>query len=222
MKRFLSIFFVLLLLLGNSFRVEAKICFSHGERGGKRIALSFDDGPHPSFTPKILALLEKYGVKATFFMIGCTVALYQSVAKAVADGGHEIGNHTYSHPHMRQISLQALREEIQKTEDILLQSGIPKPRLFRPPEGFRSDEQVRALEGLGYQTVIWSLDTHDWQGRPTEEIVSVVLNGVRGGDVLLFHDYTSRYNTTITALEQLIPRLLEDGYEFVTVSDLMC
>ena len=222
MKRFGLILLVFLFLCGMVCRIEAKTCFSHGERVGKRVALSFDDGPHPSFTPKILALLKKYNVKATFFMIGCNIALYPGVAKAVEVAGHEIGNHTYTHPHMREISLTVLKEEIQKTENVLLQNGMKRPHLFRPPEGFRSEEQVRALEELGYHTVIWSLDTHDWQGRPTEEIVSVVLEGIQGGDVLLFHDYTSRHNTTITALEQLIPRLLEDGYEFVVVSDLMC
>ncbi len=222
MKRAISLIFALLLFFTLALNAEAKIGFSHGERAGKKIALSFDDGPHPTFTPKILSLLEKYGIKATFFMIGCNVATYPSVARAVANEGHEIGNHTYTHPHMKQISLNVLREEIQKTEDILLQNGIAKPKLFRPPEGFRSEEQVKTLEGFGYQTVIWSLDTHDWQGRPTDEIVSVVLEGIQGGDILLFHDYTSRHNTTITALERLIPKLLEDGYEFVTVSELMC
>ena len=223
MKRFGAFFLAFFLLLAvPSFRAEAKTGFSHGERDGKRIALSFDDGPHPTFTPQILALLEKYEIKATFFMIGCNVATYPSVAKAVAEAGHEIGNHTYTHPHMREITLKMLKDEVEETERILADHGICKPRLFRPPEGFRSAEQVKALESCGYQTVIWSLDTHDWQGRPTEEIVSVVLNGIQGGDVLLFHDYTSRRNTTITALERLIPKLLEDGYEFVTVSDLMC
>ena len=222
MKRIFSTFLALFLLLGGFYRVQAVIGFSHGERDGKRIALSFDDGPHPTFTPKILALLEKHGIKATFFMIGCNVALYPSVAKAVKDGGHEIGNHTYSHPHMRQLTLEALTDEVRKTEKVLAENGISKPKLFRPPEGFRSKEQVRYLEDAGYQTIIWSLDTHDWQGKRADEIVSVVLNGVQGGDVLLFHDYTSRHNTTITALEQLIPRLLKDGYEFVTVSELMC
>ncbi len=222
MKRIFSIFLTILIFMELSHPVKAAIGFSHGERGGKRIALSFDDGPHPTFTPKILSLLEKYGIKATFFMIGCNVALYPSVAKAVSDGGHEIGNHTYSHPHMKQITLAQLTDEVRKTEDLLAQNRIPKPKLFRPPEGFRSKEQVNCLEDAGYQTIIWSLDTHDWQGKRADEIVSVVLNGVQGGDVLLFHDYTARHNTTITALEQLIPRLLKDGYEFVTVSELMC
>lgn len=222
MKRLFSLVFALVIVGTLTCKTEAKSGFSHGERDGKRIALSFDDGPHPVFTTQILSLLEKHGVKATFFMIGCNVELYPAVAKSVFAAGHEIGNHTYSHPHMKQLSLDALREEIRKTEDILLKHGIDKPKLFRPPEGFRSAEQVKALDGFGYRTVIWSLDTKDWQGRTTEEIISVVLNGIQGGDILLFHDYTARRNTTITALEQLIPKLLEDGYEFVTVSELMC
>ncbi len=222
MRRLVVFFVAISIAFGFNFTAEAKNGFSHGERGGKRIALSFDDGPHPTFTPKILSLLEKYGVKATFFMIGCNVALYPSVAKAVSEQGHEIGNHTYSHPHMREISLERLKEEVRKTESVLEANGIEKPKLFRPPEGFRSQEQVKALENAGYQTIIWSLDTHDWQGKAADEIVSVVLDGVQGGDVLLFHDYTARHNTTITALEHLIPKLLKDGYEFVTVSELMC
>lgn len=223
MKRIFSFFLVFLLVGVLSLQsVHAVIGFSHGERTGKRIALSFDDGPHPSFTPRILSLLDKYGIKATFFMIGCNVALYPEAAKAVSKAGHEIGNHTYSHPHMRAITLGELRDEVEKTEKILWEHGIGKPKLFRPPEGFRSKEQVAALESAGYQTIIWSLDTHDWQGRRVDEIVSVVLDGVQGGDILLFHDYTSKENTTITALEHLIPKLLKDGYEFVTVSELMC
>lgn len=222
MKKLTSLFLAFSIVFALYFTAEAKNGFSHGEREGRRIALSFDDGPHPSFTPKILSLLEKYGIKATFFMIGCNVANYPEVAKRVAAAGHEIGNHTYTHPHMKQLSLEELLGEVRRTEDVLRENGIEKPRLFRPPEGFRSGEQVRILEEEGYQTIIWSLDTKDWAGKAVADIVSVVLNDVQGGDVLLFHDYTSRNNTTITALEQLIPRLLEDGYEFVTVSELMC
>lgn len=222
MKRATALLLVLCLFACLGVRVASASGFSHGARGGRRIALSFDDGPHPTFTPKILDLLEKYDIKATFFMIGCNVELYPAVAKAVHLAGHEIGNHTFTHPHMKQVSLEALEQEIRKTEAVLQKNGIPRPKLFRPPEGFRSPEQVAALEEAGYLTVIWSLDSHDWQGRAVGEILSVVLNGVQGGDVLLFHDYTSRQNTTITALEQLIPKLLEDGYEFVTISDLMC
>lgn len=222
MKRLFSLMLCLLLFLSMPLSAEAKSGFSHGTREEKRIALSFDDGPHPVFTLKILEILKKYEITATFFMIGRNVEYYPAVARAVHANGHEIGNHTYTHPHMRQTDVETLRREIRMTEETLKKNGIPKPKLFRPPEGFRSAEQIHALETEGYETVIWSLDTHDWQGRAVGEIVSVVLNGVQGGDVLLFHDYTSRQNTTITALEQLIPALLKDGYEFVTISELMC
>ena len=218
-----SLCFLLLLLLtiASPIVTEAACGVSHGARETKRIALSFDDGPHPRFTPIILDLLDRYGIKATFFMIGRNVESYPVVAKEVMARGHEIGNHTFSHPHMRAVSEKELLWEIEQTEKILADNGIPRPRLFRPPEGFRSEGQVKKLADAGYTTVIWSLDTNDWQGRASKEIVSVVLGGVRGGDILLFHDYTSRKNT-ITALEELIPRLIKDGYEFVTVSELLC
>ena len=221
MKRTLSVILALLFFFSVQIPVFAKNGISHGAREGKRIALSFDDGPHPSFTPRILEILDKYGITATFFMIGCNVSYYPEVAKAVYKKGHEIGNHTYHHPHMKKLSIEMLKEEVLKTEEVLRQNGIPSPKLFRPPEGFRSAEQVSVLSSLGYQTIIWSVDTRDWQGREAREIVSGVLDDIQGGDILLFHDYTSQRNT-ITALDQLIPRLLEDGYKFVTVSELMC
>ena len=221
MRRLLSFLLVVLFLFSLPLSVQAKSGFSHGGRNSKKIALSFDDGPHPVFTPKILALLARYNVKATFFMIGVNVTQYPQIARSVYAAGHEIGNHTYTHPHMKEISTATLKEEILKTEEALCANGIPKPHLFRPPEGFRSSEQAKMIDEEGYQMVIWSLDTHDWQGKPPGEIVSVVLNGIQGGDVLLFHDFASKKNT-ITALERLIPELLKDGYEFVTVSELMC
>lgn len=193
---------------------------SHGSRDDKAIALTFDDGPHPRYTPKILELLERYGVKATFFMIGKNVSLYPELARCVAEKGHEIGSHTYSHPHMLRLSSKALLEEIKDTERILSQLGLPMPTLFRPPEGYRTQEQCAVLKEAGYRVVVWSLDTHDWKNTPSEEIVKYVMRNVSGGDILLFHDYISGQNTTITALEQIIPMLLADGYRFVSVSEL--
>ena len=220
MCRYLLIVLILISLSGEA---SAKlIAFSHGDREEKRIAISFDDGPLPRYTAQILAILEEYGIKATFFMIGRNVELYPDTAKAVYEKGHEIGNHTFTHPHMPRISVEALEEEIKKTENALLQCGIPRPALFRPPEGFRSQKQVERIHDLGYKTVVWSVDTHDWQGRSVGDIVSVVLKSVQGGDVLLFHDYTSGKNTTIAALRQIIPTLLQHGYRFVKISEIMC
>ncbi len=194
---------------------------SHGSREEKKIALTFDDGPHPRYTAEILDLLAEYEIKATFFMIGTNVSHYPELARRVAREGHEIGSHTFSHPHMLRITPSALLDEIGKTERIFAENHIPKPTLFRPPEGYRTKEQSLAVKNAGYTMVVWSIDTHDWQSRPSTEIVSYVHENVQGGDILLFHDYISGQNTTITALKQLIPKLLDDGYRFTVVSDLI-
>jgi len=200
---------------------ELEAALSHGNRAEKMIALTFDDGPHPRYTPRILELLDRYGIKATFFMIGSNVALYPELGRTVAERGHEIGSHTFSHPHMLRLSDRALLEELERTERIFQANAIPKPKLFRPPEGYRTPAQCLAVQNAGYRMVVWSLDTHDWKSTPADEIERYVMQHVQGGDILLFHDYISGQNTTIAALEELIPQLLEDGYQFVTVSELM-
>ena len=222
MKKAIVLFLSFFLVLSFEFTAsaEAHRAISHGNRQEKRIALTFDDGPHPRYTEKILGILEKYDVKATFFMIGSNARLYPDVARKVSAAGHEIGNHTYTHPHMLKLSEEGLLEEIKKTESVFSEIGIKKPRLFRPPEGYRTKEQCEVLSKEDYRVVVWSLDTHDWQGKPSSEIIKHVEENIKGGDILLFHDYISGQNTTITALEQLIPKLLKDGYEFVCVSDL--
>lgn len=195
--------------------------FSHGNREEKKIALTFDDGPHPKYTEEILDLLAFYQIKATFFMIGKNVSLYPETAKRVACEGHEIGSHTYTHPHMLHITAKELSEELQKTENVMRSLGLPKPTLFRPPEGYRTKEQIQTVRDAGYTMVIWSLDTHDWRSTPSAHIVEYTSATVQGGDVLLFHDYISGQNTTIAALKKLIPMLLKDGYQFVSVSELI-
>ncbi len=203
-----------------SISAEGHCALSHGSREEKLIALTFDDGPHPRYTPKILELLEKYDVKATFFMIGSNAKFYPETARAVKNAGHEIGNHTYKHPHMLRLSEKELWNEIKETERVFSEIGLDKPTLFRPPEGYRTKEQCGLLEKEGYRVVVWSLDTHDWKGSASSDIVRYVTSNIRGGDIILFHDYISGQNTTIAALEQLIPKLLKDGYKFVTVSEL--
>ena len=213
-----SLFLALALTVPAS--AEGRSALSHGSREEKRIALTFDDGPHPRYTPKILELLDKYKLKATFFMIGSNARLYPDTARAVKAAGHEIGNHTFKHPHMLRLGEGELYKEIKETECVFSEIGLDKPTLFRPPEGYRTKEQCSLLEKEGYRVVVWSLDTHDWKGTSAEEIVRYVTSNVKGGDIILFHDYISGQNTTIAALEQLIPRLLKDGYKFVSVSEL--
>lgn len=220
-RRWLSLCCAVLLLM-RPLPIKAKqTAFSHGDRQEKVIALTFDDGPHPQYTPKILKILEKYRIKATFFVIGQNVELYPSIACQLIAAGHEIGNHTYSHPHMADIDDSHLAREIQHTNAAIEKLGGKTPVLFRPPEGKRSSSQMTVLSGMHYKTILWSIDTMDWAHNPSQQIVKCVLQKVSGGDIILMHDYVSKPNTTITALEQLIPELLQRGYRFVTVSELI-
>lgn len=193
----------------------------HVDCDEKWIALTFDDGPHPRYTSQILSLLEEYNIRATFFVIGCNLEKYPKTAKKLLSSDHEIGIHTYSHPHMKQTDVTALKKELQKTEAILAEYGKTPSPLFRPPEGSVTPAQQALLSQMHYRVILWNIDTRDWASEPAEKIVPHVRENVRGGDILLFHDYVVGKNTTITALRQLLPELLQNGYRFVTVSELL-
>lgn len=186
----------------------------------RRIALTFDDGPHPSYTKRILDVLDRYGVKATFFMIGTNVEYYPEVAREVARRGHEIGNHTYSHSRLTGMDGGRLTEELKKCEAILQDTVGIRPTLFRPPEGVVSDAVRSCADGRDYTVVLWSVDTRDWETKTTDAIAGHVLREVKPGAIILMHDYTA-HSKTPEALEQVLPRLLAQGYEPVTVSRLL-
>ncbi len=186
-----------------------------------RIALTFDDGPHPRLTPQILKILQKYHVHATFFMVGQNVINYPNTARAVLDGGHEVGNHTFSHGHMKNLDEESLSDELGKCEDVLEELCEYRPHLFRPPEGTVT-QYVRHCSEVGdYSLVLWSLDTRDWENKSTDTIVQTVLDSIRPGDIILMHDYIGTGSKTPEALEILLPELLQRGYEPVTVSRLL-
>ncbi len=192
-----------------------------GNPDSMQIALTFDDGPHPRQTDAILSLLREYDIRATFFVIGENVSYYGDVVnRAVADG-HEIGNHTYHHVRLSDISETEAIEEIQKTEEIVRRVTGYETHLFRPPEGAYNENALAAFAGTTYRFVLWTVDTRDWEKASTEKIVATVEKNVRGGSILLFHDYTAKGAHTLDALKILIPKLKSKGYEFVTVSELL-
>ena len=127
--------FVLFGFLSFSVRAEERVIFRHGATGKKTVALTFDDGPHPKYTKEILALLNRYGIRATFFFIGENIVYYKSTAQAVVNAGHEIGNHTYSHPIFSKVTTEELANEIEKTDRLLADIGYKNSSLFRPPHG---------------------------------------------------------------------------------------
>lgn len=197
-----------------------RVVYRSADPETRKIALTFDDGPHPSYTYRILDILDRYGVKATFFMIGTNVEYYPEVAREVLRRGHEIGNHTYSHSRLTQMDGPTLREELRKSEVVMEQTLGIRSKLFRPPEGVVSEAVRSCSDTGGYTVVLWSVDTRDWETKQVGAIADHVLREVSPGAIILMHDYTV-HSQTPEALEVVLPKLLHLGYEPVTVSRLL-
>ena len=226
MKRLICVTLSLVLLLSASaFRVSSandqKRVYCRNVSKEKKVALTFDDGPHPRFTKEILSILEEYGVTATFFIIGVNAENYPESLKMIIDSGCEIGNHTYSHTRIDKMSEIEIEAELLKCEEVLYSMTGRHTKLFRPPEGRVSENILSASGKHGYDVILWSIDTLDWSHNPSDNICAVVKNNLTGGDIILMHDYVSGKNTTCDALRQIIPDLLSKGYTFVTVSELI-
>jgi len=215
---------VLAMVLGMSLPVttaaEQAPCRRH-ENSERKIALTFDDGPHPTYTAEILDILEEYGIKATFFVIGSNCEAHPEVLRRAIRDGHEIGNHTYSHPHLTKIKEEKLTREVEKTESVLFELGAYRTRLFRPPEGVYSETVSKTVAAFGYIPILWTVDTEDWRLPPAKTIAETVLSHTEPGVIILCHDYVSGKSKTPDALRIFIPELLRRGYVFVTVSELL-
>ena len=188
----------------------------------KKVALTFDDGPHPRITRQILDYLDKEDIKATFFIIGCNAEQWPEIVKEEIVRGHEIGNHTYSHDEKKRGSASQMHDDLAHTDNILRGSFGYETVLFRPPQGVCNDNVISAASDFEYKIVLWDVDTHDWAHASTESIVSNVKRNVSDGDIILFHDYISGESHTLDSLKIIIPYLKDEGYTFVTVSDLIC
>lgn len=190
----------------------------------KLIALTFDDGPDSKQTPKILDILKQYDAKATFFVVGKRVDLYPDIVRRELAEGHELANHTFTHPYFQgKVSVERLQQEIDSTHKSIKKATGTSPHLFRPPGGYYNQTMVHVTKKLGYQVVLWSWhqDTVDWNRPGVGKIVNKVLNNARNGDIVLFHDFVEGRTQTIAALEKIMPELSKRGYKFVTVSELL-
>ena len=219
-KKIVILALVVLLMISMT-NNDNRTVYNSNAKNQNKIALTFDDGPHPKITLKILDLLKRYDVKATFFAIGVNVDNYPEPLKKVAIEGHEIGNHTNSHSILKSMDKDKIAEEIKCCEDKILNLTGLKTKVLRPPCGIYDETLVNVANEMNYKIILWNIDTHDWAHMSTKEIVSTVSNNIKGGDIILCHDYTSGENHTLEALEILIPILLKNGYEFVTVSQLL-
>lgn len=165
------------------------------------IALTFDDGPDPERTPAVLDLLAGAGAKATFFLLGEKAARYPDIVRRIAEDGHEIGNHSWSHPWMPGLSGGAIEAQLMRCQEVLAGITGRAPRMVRPPYGSRDFRFYRIARRLGLTPALWSVDSRDWAGA-REDIVLKRARRAKGGDILLFHDGNPRAVGAIPALER--------------------
>lgn len=188
----------------------------------KVVALTFDDGPDPKYTPLILETLHKNGVPATFFVLGSQVDKYPRIIQWIKKAGHEIGNHGYHHYDLNRLTEQAIYEEIKRAEkSIWVKTGI-LTQYYRPPGGVMTHDVMNAVQASGYDIIHWSIDPRDWSLERTASVIAKsVKTTVKQGDIVLFHDGGLNQKQTIGALQELITDLKSQGYKFVTVSQLL-
>lgn len=186
---------------------------------GKYVALTFDDGPHASLTRKAVEILNRHGAKGTFFMLGSNVARYKSIVKSVADSGHELGVHTWSHIKMNSSSMAVVDREINRTQNQIAGITGTYPRVMRPPYGATNKALVeRMYNRYGMATVLWDVDTRDWCKPGVSQVINSAVNGARPGSIILVHDI---HASTLNALEGIVTGLQAKGYKLVTVSQLL-
>jgi peptidoglycan/xylan/chitin deacetylase (PgdA/CDA1 family) len=190
---------------------------THGPRSRHWVALTIDDGPHPGYTPRLLATLKQYKVKATFFVVGEMADRYPELVQQEIADGHSIGTHTYTHANLRMLSESQVQKEIKEGGASVKRFTGSTPTLLRPPFGFYNSYVVHAANALGYTLVLWSLHSGDSQGFKPDRIMKRV-HGVKDGDILLMHD---GYGYTPKVLPRVLEYLKSRGFEFVTVSEML-
>ncbi len=178
------------------------------------VALTFDDGPGGEVTDRILDILEHYNARATFFVVGSRIKYYPDNLKRAYDMGCVIGSHTYWHKNLTKLSEKQIKSELSKTNKKIKEIIGVKAKYVRPPYGSINGA---ALENLKAPAILWSVDTRDWESRNTKSIVGIALKEVEDGAIILMHDV---YETTADAVEQIVPKLIEQGYQLVTIEEL--
>lgn len=208
-------------------RFYGKVC-SNGDRNRLRIALTFDDGPNEPYTTHVLSILEQYKIRATFFIIGENARRYPETCRRIVAAGNAIGNHSYHH--LKSLCLRrgkTVARDVRLAHQAIYECTGVEPRFFRPPHGFRTPWMMRAIRNLGYTVVTWDNMTSDWKAEKSgQEIVQAILRRARPGGVIVLHDgRANRLNYDrshmLQALPFVIETLLEKGFEFVTIPELL-
>ncbi len=185
--------------------------------GNKVIALTFDDGPGP-YTAHLLDVLDQYGAKATFFLIGSKVSSQANVVRSIHARGHQLGNHSWSHPELPKLPVDQIAGEIDRTNDAIKQATGVTPAILRPPYGAVNGVVLEQLRLRGMSSILWSVDTRDWADRNSDIVCSRAVAGARPGAVILMHDI---HQTSVGAVPCILSALKQQGYSFVTVQGLI-
>jgi peptidoglycan/xylan/chitin deacetylase (PgdA/CDA1 family) len=198
---------------------EPPITFNSVHVDGPYIALTFDDGPSATLTPKLLDLLAARHLKATFFVVGQNAADHPDILKRAVREGHEIANHSWSHPNLGKMSDEAVRRELQKTDDAIAAAIGKRPTLMRPPYGSITAHQKKWIhDEFGYRIIIWDVDPLDWK-RPGPSVVTArILKETKAGSIVLAHDI---HPPTLEAMPATFDQLMKKGFKSVTVTELL-
>lgn len=195
-------------------------------RGTKQLALTYDDGPNDPHTLRLLEVLAKHNVSATFFLVGRYVKHSPDIVRELIQAGHVVGNHTFTHPLLTLKSAAEVRKELSDCRFALQDAVGQHSNLFRPPFGGRRPAVLRVARELGMEPIMWSVTGHDWTAPPAAEIEKKVSAQIRGGDVILLHDgghiqMGADRSQTVLATDHLISRYKSEGYEFVTIEQML-
>jgi peptidoglycan/xylan/chitin deacetylase (PgdA/CDA1 family) len=186
---------------------------------GPYIALTFDDGPDRKLTPRLLDLLAQHHIHATFFVVGENAAQYPEILQRAVREGHEIGNHSWSHPNFAKMSEESVRSQIRRTEEAIVNATGVHPTLLRPPYGAITTREKRWVRNdLGYEIILWDVDPLDWRNPGPTVVTNRIVKETRAGSIVLSHDIHAQ---TIEAMPETLRELEEKGFKFVTVSELL-
>lgn len=185
----------------------------------KVVALTFDDGPHGTLTPRVLDILNRYNAKGTFFMQGVNVNRYPGIVNRMVREGHEPASHTWNHICMTKSSRTICEAQLQKTDEAIRKAAGVAPKLMRPPYGaVNAGLYTWMNERFGYKTILWDVDTNDWRKPGVSTVISRAVNGAKPGSIILVHDI---HGSTVDAIEGIVRGLQSRGFRLVTVSDLI-
>lgn len=195
-------------------------------RGARQLALTYDDGPNDRQTLRLLEVLARHDVRATFFLIGRCVRERPDIVREVARAGHAIGNHTFAHPLLTFQSGSEIRKQLSDCRAALHDAIGEHSNLFRPPFGGRRPAVLRIARELGLEPVMWNVTGYDWNAPPASQIEEKVASQIRGGDVILLHDGGHKQmgadrSQTVIATDHVITRCKTEGYGFVTIPEMM-